>query len=56
MMLHDPDAVKRYRCRANELRSLANTIDDKQRREDFESWAEEYDRMALTAEQMSRPW
>ena len=55
-MLHDPDSVKRYSSRADELRSYASTIKDKRHREDIESWASEYDQMALVASQMKQPW
>ncbi len=55
-MLHDPDTVKRYHSRAEELRSFASAIKDKQRREDIENWAKEYDQMALVAAQISGSW
>lgn len=55
-MVHDPDTVVRCRSRAEELRTFAHSIKDKKPREDIEKWANEYDQMALFAEQIKQSW
>ena len=55
-MLNDADAVTRNRSRAELLRSCAATVKDKKLREEIESWANEYDRMAELAQTMQKSW
>jgi hypothetical protein len=48
-MVNSKDAAVRYQHRAEELRSIAQSMKDQKVREDLEIWAREYDRMAQYA-------
>lgn len=54
-MLNDPDAVTRYRNRAEELRSLADSAKDDRLRADLEKRAKDYDLMATCSSGLKEP-
>ncbi len=51
-MANYPDAVSKYRNRAEELRAFAETATDPVNRKALEDWAKEYDEMAEWAVQI----
>ena len=48
-MVDNQDDATRFRHRAEELRTLAETAKDPKLRDGLENWAKEYDRMAEQA-------
>jgi hypothetical protein len=51
-MANHPDAVSKYRNRAEELRTFADSVHDPENRKALEEWAREYDEMAGWAAQI----
>ena len=44
-MVNSQDAATRYRNRAEELRTIAESVTDPQRRKELERWADEYEKL-----------
>ncbi len=51
-MVNRPDAAAKYRNRAEELRTFAESASDPENRKSLEDWAREYDEMAQWAAQI----
>ena len=54
-MVNNPDPVVRWRNRAEELRTFADSAKDPVNREALRDWTKEYDRMIETAAKIVRP-
>lgn len=54
-MVNNPDPIVRWRNRAEELRSFADSAQDPKNREALRDWAKEYERMIAMATKGARP-
>jgi hypothetical protein len=54
-MVHNPDAILRYRNRAEELRAIADVVKAEDTRESLREWAAEYDRMVAKLTDLEPP-